>query len=81
MLSSTSVISFINVEKYYVDYSFLFSHTRFALGCGNHIRFWKDLWWGNQTMEVLYHRLYRISPKKKESFIFEIPSYFESKLS
>lgn len=41
-----------------------YPHIHFALGCGNHIRFWKDLWWGNSTLEVEYLRLYSISNQK-----------------
>lgn len=48
-------------------------YTRYGLGCGNRIRFWKDLWWSDHTLASKYSRLYRLSPQK--DVIAEILSF------
>ncbi|RVW50233.1 hypothetical protein CK203_088006 [Vitis vinifera] len=34
--------------------------TRFVVGDGERIRFWEDLWWGDQPLGVQYPRLFRV---------------------
>ena len=34
--------------------------TRFVVGDGERIRFWEDLWWGDQPLVVQYPRLLRV---------------------
>lgn len=57
-----------------------YSHTRFGLGCRSHVRFWKDLLWGVQTLAVVCLRLYCIS-SQKESCVTDILSYSLTSLS
>ncbi|RVW19550.1 putative ribonuclease H protein [Vitis vinifera] len=35
-------------------------YTRFIVGDGERIRFWEDLWWGDQTLKDQYPRLFRV---------------------
>ncbi|RVW78844.1 hypothetical protein CK203_043107, partial [Vitis vinifera] len=35
-------------------------YTRFIVGDGERIRFWEDLWWGDQTLKGQYPRLFRV---------------------
>ena len=37
-----------------------FKFTRFVVGDGERIRFWEDLWWGDQPLGVQYPRLFRV---------------------
>ena len=34
--------------------------TRFVVGNGERIRFWEDLWWGDQPLGTQYPRLFRV---------------------
>ena len=34
--------------------------TRFVVGDGEKIRFWEDLWWGDQPLGIQYPRLFRV---------------------
>ena len=38
--------------------------TRFAVGNGDRIRFWEDLWWGDQSLSSQYPRLFRVVTDK-----------------
>ena len=38
--------------------------TRFVVGDGDRIRFWEDLWWGDQPLGVQYPRLLRVVTDK-----------------
>ena len=38
--------------------------TRFVIGDGEKIRFWEDLWWGDQPLGVRYPRLLRVVTNK-----------------
>ncbi|RVX05015.1 putative mitochondrial protein [Vitis vinifera] len=48
-----------------------FKHTRFVVGDGERIRFWEDLWWGDQPLKSQYPRLFRVVTDKN-SPIFSI---------
>lgn len=50
-----------------------FPHTRFLLGNGLKIRFWKDLWWGETTLDTTYPRLLRIA-MHKSAMVVEVLS-------
>lgn len=41
-----------------------YPHTDFFIENGRRVRFWKDLWWGNSTLDLTYHRLYCIASNK-----------------
>ncbi|RVW21771.1 putative glycosyltransferase [Vitis vinifera] len=38
--------------------------TRFAVGNGDRLRFWEDLWWGDQSLCSQYPRLFRVVTDK-----------------
>ena len=38
--------------------------TWFAVGNGDRIRFWEDLWWGDQSLSSQYPRLFRVVTDK-----------------
>ncbi|WKA00162.1 hypothetical protein VitviT2T_018548 [Vitis vinifera] len=38
--------------------------TRFVVGNGNRIRFWEDLWWGDQSLGSQYPKLFRVVTDK-----------------
>lgn len=52
-------------------YSLFLPFTKFAIGNGLSIKFWKDFWWGEATLTSLYPRLFSISTRK-EAAIAEI---------
>ncbi|RVW38475.1 Transposon TX1 uncharacterized 149 kDa protein [Vitis vinifera] len=41
--------------------------TRYVVGNGERIRFWEDLWWGNQPLGTQYPRLFRVVVDKNIS--------------
>ncbi|KAJ9691733.1 hypothetical protein PVL29_013809 [Vitis rotundifolia] len=45
-------------------YQDFFKFTRFIVGDGERIRFWEDLWWGDQPLGVCYPRLLRVVTDK-----------------
>ncbi|KAJ9685133.1 hypothetical protein PVL29_017245 [Vitis rotundifolia] len=49
------------IAQVYQDF---FKFTRFMVGNGERIRFWEDLWWGNQPLGVRYPRLLRVVTDK-----------------
>ncbi|RVW97057.1 putative ribonuclease H protein [Vitis vinifera] len=51
-----------------------FKYTRFVVGDGERIRFWEDLWWGDQPLKSQYPRLFRVVTDKN----IPISSIFDS---
>ncbi|KAJ9709585.1 hypothetical protein PVL29_001188 [Vitis rotundifolia] len=49
------------IAQVYQDF---FKFTRFMVGDGERIRFWEDLWWGDQPLGVRYPRLLRVVTDK-----------------
>ncbi|RVX13404.1 putative ribonuclease H protein [Vitis vinifera] len=45
------------IAQVFRDFS---KYTRFVVGDGERIRFWEDLWWGDQIFKVQYPRLFRV---------------------
>ncbi|KAJ9674188.1 hypothetical protein PVL29_023628 [Vitis rotundifolia] len=45
------------IAQVFQEYSML---TRFVAGNGDRIRFWEDLWWGDQPLGSQYPRLFRV---------------------
>ena len=43
------------------------THTHFAVGDGTKIRFWEDLWWGDQLLCLQLPRLFRVTTTKNLS--------------
>nr|GEW30442.1 cysteine-rich receptor-like protein kinase [Tanacetum cinerariifolium] len=39
-------------------------YIRYHVGCGNSIRFWKDLWTGNSLLYLRYNRIFRLKQDK-----------------
>ncbi|RVW35207.1 putative ribonuclease H protein [Vitis vinifera] len=55
--------------------------TRFVVGNGDRIRFWDDLWWGEQPLGVQYPRLLRVVTDKNAPIssilgLFTVKSFF-----
>ena len=49
------------IAQVFQDFS---EYTRFGVGDGKRIRFWEDLWWGDQPLGFQYPRLFRIVTDK-----------------
>ncbi|KAJ9693399.1 hypothetical protein PVL29_012251 [Vitis rotundifolia] len=49
------------IAQVFQDFS---KYTRFVIGNGERIRFWEDLWWGDQIFKVQYPRLFRVVTDK-----------------
>ena len=49
------------IEQVFQDFS---KYTRFVVGDGERIRFWEDLWWGDQPLRSHYLRLFRVVTDK-----------------
>ncbi|RVW39059.1 Transposon TX1 uncharacterized 149 kDa protein [Vitis vinifera] len=49
------------IAQVFQDFS---KFTRFMVGDGERIRFWEDLWWGDQPLGVRYPRLLRVVTNK-----------------
>nr|CAN67969.1 hypothetical protein VITISV_025092 [Vitis vinifera] len=45
------------IAQVFQDFS---KYTRFVVGDGEKIRFWEDLWWGDQIFKDQYPRLFRV---------------------
>ncbi|RVW51835.1 putative ribonuclease H protein [Vitis vinifera] len=45
------------IAQVFQDFS---KYTRFVVGDGERIRFWEDLWWGDQIFKDQYPRLFRV---------------------
>ncbi|RVW38447.1 putative ribonuclease H protein [Vitis vinifera] len=41
------------------------SHSRFIIGDGTRVKFWKDLWYGNQSLEEAFPMLFNLSVNKE----------------
>lgn len=50
-----------------------YPQSRFLLGNGLNIHFWKDLWWGESTLELAYLGIFR-SGRFKEAKVAEVLS-------
>ena len=49
------------IAQVFQDFS---KYTRFVVGDGERIRFWEDLWWGDQPLRSQYPRLFRVVTNK-----------------
>ncbi|RVW59655.1 putative ribonuclease H protein [Vitis vinifera] len=49
------------IAQVFQDFS---KYTRFVVGDGERIRFWEDLWWGDQIFKDQYPRLFRVVTDK-----------------
>ena len=49
------------IAQVFQDFS---KYTRFVVGDGERIRFWEDLWWGDQPLGFQYPRLFRVVTDK-----------------
>ena len=49
------------IAQVFEDFS---KYTRFVVGDGERIRFWEDLWWGEQSFKDQYPRLFRVVTDK-----------------
>ncbi|KAJ9697646.1 hypothetical protein PVL29_006989 [Vitis rotundifolia] len=52
------------IAQVFQDFS---KYTRFVVGDGERIRFWEDLWWGDQIFKDQYPRLFRVVTDKNIS--------------
>lgn len=51
-----------------------YPHTYFSIDNERNIRFWKDLWWGDITLERAYPHLFRIA-SNKNAMVTDILSF------
>ena len=49
------------IAQVFQDFS---KYTRFVVGDGERIRFWEDLWWGDQPLGFQYPRLFSVVTDK-----------------
>ena len=42
-------------------------HTRFEIGVGNRVKYWRDCWCGDQPLRITYLVLYRLAVNKEAS--------------
>ncbi|RVW80653.1 hypothetical protein CK203_044355 [Vitis vinifera] len=50
----------MSLEGYYSSFQEFSPFVRLVVGNGERIRFWEDLWWGNQTLYSQFADLYRV---------------------
>ena len=58
------MVTLLPLEGYCPSLSRFFKYTRFVVGDGDRIRFWENLWWGDQPLGFQYPRLFRIVTDK-----------------
>ncbi|RVW95847.1 putative ribonuclease H protein [Vitis vinifera] len=54
------MVTSLSLEGYFSSLSRVFLVTRFVVGNGERIRFWEDLWWGDQPLGSQYPSLFRV---------------------
>ena len=58
------MVTSLSLEGYCTSLSGFSKYTRFVVGDGERIRFWEDLWWGDQIFKDQYPRLFRVVTDK-----------------
>ena len=58
------MVTLLSLEGYCTSLSGVSKFTRFVVGDRERIRFWEDLWWGDQPLGSQYSRLFRVVSDK-----------------
>jgi hypothetical protein len=64
------------MKKYQEGLGKLSSHTRFEVGDDSKIRFWHDVWCGDQALKIAFPKLFNIARFKEDAMAdhFELSS-------